>query len=112
DVKLLASLTLTALLRIRHTSTIEAISAQLRSTDPDIRWQAANALARIREGIAQAVPALLGLLADKNALVRAHAARALGVAKAAQSVEPLIKLLSDPDARVVANVTVALGAIS
>ncbi len=111
DVKLLASLTLTALLRIRQPSTVEAIAAQLRSTDPDIRWQAANALARIREGIAQAAPALLPLLEDKNPLVRAHAARALGVAKAKEAVERLIKMLADPDARVVANVIVALGAI-
>jgi cyclophilin family peptidyl-prolyl cis-trans isomerase/HEAT repeat protein len=111
DVKFLASLTLTALLRIRQPSSVEAITAQLRSTDPDIRWQAANALARIREGIAQAVPLLLPLLEDKNPLVRAHAARALGVAKAVGAVEPLIKLLADADARVVANAIVALGAI-
>jgi cyclophilin family peptidyl-prolyl cis-trans isomerase len=111
DVKMLASLTLTALLRMRQPSTIEAIAAQLRSTDPDIRWQAANALARIREGIQSATPALLGLLADKNALVRAHSARALGAAKAAAAVEPLIKLLADSDARVAANAIVALGAI-
>ena len=111
DVKMLTSLTLTALLRIRQPSTVEAITAQLRSTDPDIRWQAANALARIREGIAQAVPALLPLLEDKNPLVRAHAARALGIAKAKDAVERLIKMLADSDARVVANVIVALGAI-
>jgi peptidyl-prolyl cis-trans isomerase B (cyclophilin B) len=112
DVKLLTSLTLTALLRVRQPSAVEAITAQLRSTDPDIRWQAANALARIREGIAQSVPALLPLLEDKNPLVRAHAARALGVAKAAGAVEPLTRLLADADARVVANAIVALGAIS
>ncbi|HKP87567.1 MAG TPA: peptidylprolyl isomerase [Blastocatellia bacterium] len=111
DAKMLASLTITALLRVRHPSTVEAIAAQLRSPDPDIRWQAANALARIREGIQAAVPALTPLLADKNALVRAHAARALGVAKDAGAVEPLIKLLSDSDARVVVNAINALGAI-
>ncbi|MGA9769792.1 MAG: peptidylprolyl isomerase [Blastocatellia bacterium] len=111
DVKMLTSLTLTALLRIRQPSSVEAVTAQLRSTDPDIRWQAANALARIREGIAQAVPALLTLLEDKNPLVRAHAARALGVAKATGAVEGLVKLLADADARVVANAIVALGAI-
>lgn len=111
DAKLLTSLTLTALLRIRQPSSVEAITAQLRSTDPDIRWQAANALARIREGIAQSVPALLPLLEDKNPLVRAHAARALGVAKATEATGPLTKLLADSDARVVASVIGALGAI-
>jgi len=103
DAKLLASLTLTALLRIRQPSTVEAITAQLRSVDPDIRWQAANALARIREGLDAAVPTLLTLLEDKSLLVRAHAARALGVAKATPAVEPLIKLLGDKDERVAAD---------
>ena len=111
DQKLLVELTLTALLRIRHPGTVEAVAAQLRSPDPDIRWQAANALARIREGIQAAVPALLPLLDDTNALVRAHAARALGVAKATQAVDALVKRLSDTDPRVVASAINALGAI-
>ncbi len=111
DAKLTGSLALTALLRLRQASTIEAIAAQLGSPDPDLRWQAANALARIRDGIAPALPALLPLLGDKSSLVRANAARALGVAKAAQAVEPLIRLLADEDPRVAANAINALGAI-
>jgi cyclophilin family peptidyl-prolyl cis-trans isomerase len=112
DSKLLTSLTLTALLRVKQASTIPAIIAQLRSPDPDIRWQAANALARIREGMAPAVAALMTLLEDKEPLVRATAARALGVAKDAKAVEPLIKLLADSDERVVASAITALGAIA
>lgn len=112
DEKLIGSMALTALVRIKQPSTVAAIAAQLRSPDADLRWQAANALARIREGISVAVPALLPLLDDKEALVRAHAARALGVAKATQAVEPLIKLLADKDDRVVANTINALGAIA
>jgi cyclophilin family peptidyl-prolyl cis-trans isomerase len=111
DSKLIASMALTALLKIRQPSTVEAIAAQLRSPDADLRWQAANALARIREGILVAIPSLLPLLEDKEALVRASAARALGAAKATQSVTPLIRLLADNDERVVANATSALGAI-
>jgi cyclophilin family peptidyl-prolyl cis-trans isomerase/HEAT repeat protein len=111
DDAFIGSLALTALLRMRQPSTINAIIAQLQSGDADVRWQAANALARLREGIAPAVPALIPLLDDKAALVRAHAARALGVAKSAQSVEPLIRLLGDADGRVVANAINALGAI-
>ncbi|MEW6125680.1 MAG: HEAT repeat domain-containing protein [Acidobacteriota bacterium] len=111
DSKMIASLTLTALLRIRQASTIPAIINQLRSTDADLRWQAANALARIRENIAPAVPNLIPLLEDRDALVRAQAARALGVAKDAKAVEPLIKLLTDKDERVVASAINALGAI-
>ncbi|HKP14400.1 MAG TPA: peptidylprolyl isomerase [Blastocatellia bacterium] len=109
--KLLVELTLTALLRVRQPTTVEAITTQLRSPDPDIRWQAANALARIRDGIQAAVPQLLPLLEDTNALVRAHAARALGVAKAPQAVDGLIKRLGDTDQRVTASAIGALGAI-
>ncbi|MEN3335848.1 MAG: hypothetical protein V7641_5213 [Blastocatellia bacterium] len=109
--KLLVELTLTALLRVRQPATVEAIATQLRSPDPDIRWQAANALARMREGIQTAVPGLLPLFDDTNPLVRAHAARALGVAKATQAVDGLIKLLADADARVTASAINALGNI-
>jgi cyclophilin family peptidyl-prolyl cis-trans isomerase/HEAT repeat protein len=111
SARLLASLALTALLRIKQASAVEAISLQLSSTDADLRWQAANALARIREGISAAVPSLLPLLDDKDALVRANAARALGVAKAAHALDPLIRLLADKDERVVAASINALGAI-
>ncbi|MEK6301981.1 MAG: peptidylprolyl isomerase [Acidobacteriota bacterium] len=112
EAKLKGAFALTALLRLRQPSTIEAIAAQLRSWDPDLRWQAANALARIRDGIAPAAPELLSLLADKNPLARASAARALGVAKAAQAIEPLIRLLADEDSRVAANAISALGTIA
>ena len=111
EAKLRGSLALTALLRLKQPQTIDAIAAQLRSPNADLRWQAANALARIRDGIAPSVPVLLPLLADKNSLVRANAARALGVAKAAQAVEPLTRLLADEDSRVTANAVNALGAI-
>jgi cyclophilin family peptidyl-prolyl cis-trans isomerase/HEAT repeat protein len=111
DARLVGSLALTALLSIRQASTVEAITAQLRSSDPELRWQAANALARIREGIAAAVPALLPLLEDKDALARANAARALGIAKSTQAIDSLLKLLADKDERVVAAAVNALGSI-
>jgi len=111
DAKLAGSAALTALLRLRQASAVEAIAAQLRSPDADLRWQAANALARIRDGIETAAPALLPLLDDKEPLARANAARALGVAKAPQAVAPLIKRLADKDERVVASAITALGAI-
>src|SRR5512143_3975479 len=66
DARLVGSMALTALLRIRQSSTVEAVAAQLRSPDADLRWQAANALARIRDGVATAVPALLTALDDKE----------------------------------------------
>ncbi|HVF90183.1 MAG TPA: peptidylprolyl isomerase, partial [Blastocatellia bacterium] len=92
-------------------SSVGPIASQLGSADPEMRWQAANALARIREGIAAAVPALLPLLADKDPMVRASAARALGAARDNRAVLPLAGLLNDPDRRVAANAVTALGAI-
>src|SRR5437763_5531832 len=112
DHKLLVELTLTALLRLRQPTTVEAIATQLHSPDPDIRWEAANALARIRDAIQPAAPQLLPLLDDSNPLVRANAARALGVAKATQAVDGLIKRLGDADARVAASAINALGTVN
>lgn len=111
DAKMVATLTLTALLRIKQPSFIDAIANQLRSKDAEVRWHAANALARIREGVTGATPLLLPLLTDADPLVRANAARALAVTKDASAVAPLIKLLADPDERVVASAVNALGAI-
>jgi cyclophilin family peptidyl-prolyl cis-trans isomerase/HEAT repeat protein len=112
DAKFMASLALTALLRLKKARAIEAIAHQLRSPDADLRWQAANALARIGEGISVAIPTLITLLTDDDPLVRAHAARALGVGKDKSAVEALIRLLGDADERVVASSTVALGLIA
>lgn len=118
NARLLGSMALTALLRIKQPSSVEAITLQLRSSDPELRWQAANALARIREGISAAVPSLLPLLEDTDPLVRANAARALGAVKTPQAPPPpqaidaLLKLLGDKDERVVAAAINALGAIA
>ncbi len=111
DEKFIASMAITALLKIKLPSSIAALSAQLRSPDADLRWQAINAIIRIRDGIAATVPALLPLLDDKDALVRAYAARALGVAGDKQAVEPLMRRLTDADHRVVVNTINALGAL-
>lgn len=111
DKKLLASLTITALMRLRSAASVEPLTRQLKSGDADILAQAANALARIRQPIASAVPALLEALNDRDADVRANAARALGASKDARSVEPLIKLLEDKNNRVRANAIGALAAI-
>jgi cyclophilin family peptidyl-prolyl cis-trans isomerase/HEAT repeat protein len=108
----IASKALTALLRLKQPDSVGAVARQLKSPDARLRWQAANALARIREGVTIAVGSLLPLLGDSEPLVRAHAARALGVAKAGSAVEPLLRLLRDHDERVVASAIVALGSIA
>jgi cyclophilin family peptidyl-prolyl cis-trans isomerase/HEAT repeat protein len=111
EKKLIGCMALTALLRLKSSASVEPISAQLRSQSADLRWQAANALARIGEGLTPVVPALLAAAADPDSQVRAHAARALGVAKDTRAVEPLIRMLSDEQQGVVAEVISALGRI-
>ncbi|MGE0887412.1 MAG: HEAT repeat domain-containing protein [Blastocatellales bacterium] len=111
DEKLLAGLAITALMRMQVGVSVEPLTEQLKSSDADIRAQAANALARIRQPIESAVPALLEALNDSDHNVRANAARALGVSKDARAVEPLIKLLNDKSEQVQVNAIRALAAI-
>lgn len=110
--KLLVTLTITALLRLRATAAVAPLTRQLRADDHDIRAQAANALARLRQPLNEAVPALLAALNDKAADVRANAARALGASKDVRAVEPLIKLLDDKSEQVQANTIRALAALN
>ena len=75
----LTGLLITALMRIRSASSVEPLTLQLKSRNPEIRSQAANALSRLRLPIATSVPALIKSLRDADEDARANAARALGV---------------------------------
>lgn len=94
--KLLASLTITALMRVRLPSSVEPLTQQLTARDADLRAEAGNALFRLRHPLDSAGPALLATLTDRAVNVRANSARALGLSKAASAFEPLVKLLHDP----------------
>jgi len=111
DQKLLSSLTITALMRLRNPASVEPLAQQMKSKDADFRAQAANALARLRQPIGSAVPVLIEALSDGDVDVRANAARALGAGKDAHAVEPLIKLLNDKNDRVQVGAVRALAAI-
>ena len=112
EQKPLTSLTIPALMRIRSPASVEPLTRQLKSNDAEIRAQAANALARLRQSIEGAVPALIEALNDGDADARANAARALGVSKDARTVEPLVKLLGDKNDRVQVNAVRALAALN
>src|SRR5262245_60136105 len=111
EQKHLTSLTIAALMRIRSPASVEPLARRLKSNDAEIRAQAANALARLRQPIDAAVPALIEALNDGDADVRANAARALGASKDARAVEPLLKLLDDESERVEVNAVRALAAL-
>ena len=112
DAKFIGSMAITGLTRIKEPSTLPALAGELRSPDADLRWQAANAVSRIGQGLGPFVPALISLFSDNDPLVRAHSARALGVAKDGRAVDALVKALADQDERVVADAIVALGRIA
>jgi cyclophilin family peptidyl-prolyl cis-trans isomerase/HEAT repeat protein len=112
DEKLLACLVIAALMRLQVGVSVEPLVRQLKSTDADVRAQAANALARLRQPIEGAVPALIEALNDGDADTRANAARALGVSKDARAVEPLVGLLGDKSDRVQVNAVRALSALN
>src|SRR5262245_43903358 len=44
DTRLVGSMALIALARIKQATTVDKIAAQLKSPDPELRWQAANSL--------------------------------------------------------------------
>jgi cyclophilin family peptidyl-prolyl cis-trans isomerase/HEAT repeat protein len=94
--KLFASLTITALMRVRLPSSVEPLAKQLKSRDADIRAEAGNALFRLRHPLDAAVPTLLTTLSDRAVNVRANSARAIGLSKDARAYEPLMTLLRDP----------------
>ena len=112
DQKLFSSLTITALMRLRNPASVEPLAGQLKSKDANIRAQAANAIARLRQPIERAIPALIAALNDGDADARANAARALGASKDARAVEPLIKLLGDKNDRVQVSAVRALAALN
>ena len=114
DQKLMTSLAITALMRLRVPASVEPLAAQLKSFDADIRAEAGNALFRLRAPIEAAIPALLEAAADKDRNVRANAARALGLSKSkdASIVRKLYSLINDPDDQVRTNAARGLSALA
>ncbi len=114
DELLLGSLSVVALLRLKRPESTAPIASMLASRSTVLRWQAANALARLRPDVSaapDAVSRLVEMLKASDAVERANAARALGGMKAKSAVDPIAPLLDDPDDRVRASAVRALGAI-
>lgn len=110
--RLLAALTITALMRLKLPSVVEPLTSQLKSRDAEIRAAAANALFRSGHPLERAVSALLELLADRDTDVRANSARALGLSKAANAFDPLVNLLNDANERVQVSAVRSLVAVA
>lgn len=115
EQKLMTSLAITALMRLRVPASVEPLAAQLKATDADIRAEAGNALFRLRAPIESVIPALLEAATDKDRNVRANAARALGLSKNNKDtiiVRKLYSLLNDPDDQVRTNAARGLSTLA
>ena len=102
---------LTAALRARPANAGSTVMKFLSSTDPRIRADAANTLARLKAK--EANEQLRSLLStDSEPIVRANAARALGAAEDAASLDALSARVSgDTDERVRVSAIRALGSL-
>jgi len=105
-----ALLGLTAALRSRPPDAGPTIAKFLSSSNPRVRADAANALARLRlkDGLEQ----LRKLTSDVDPIVRANALRVLGLSEDKQSYDTLLShALDDKDSRVRVNATRALASL-
>ncbi len=102
---------LTAALRSRPANAGPTIAKFLSSSNPRVRADAANALARLR--LKDGIQPLRSLLAsDSDPIVRANAARVLGIAEDKNSYEALLShALRDIDSRVRVNAVRALASL-
>ena len=100
-----------ALWRLADTTAVGPLLAHLKERDASVRWRIVWALEKLPlpERIS---PKLEPLLRDKDALVRAHAARTLGRLKARRSVAPLVAACKDKDDAVKVNALRSLALIA
>lgn len=107
----LVLLSLTATLRARPENAGKLVAEFLSHSQPRVRADAANALARLRakEGNEQLRKLLVG---DSDPIVRANAARVLGATEEKAAFDGLLeRALSDKDSRVRVSAIRALGAL-
>ncbi len=105
-------LTITALMRLRSQTAIEALRQQIRSGDAVVRAYAVNALSRSRRPIAAAYADLAAAASDSDAMVRANVARALGETGQREAFGVISGLLLGADERVRVNAVRGLATLN
>jgi cyclophilin family peptidyl-prolyl cis-trans isomerase/HEAT repeat protein len=101
---------LTATLRAKSENAGPIVAEFLHYSDPRIRSDAANTLARLKLKDGNAELRQL-LVSDRDAVVRANAARVLGITEDKDSFELLTGALNDKDSRVRVSAIRALGSL-
>ncbi len=96
-----------SLWRLADTSATDALIAALSERDPAVRWRVVYALEKLPAS-ARRVNAVVPLLHDPDALVRAHAARTLGRLKSPLASANLRAALDDDAPAVIVNAVRAL----
>ena len=96
-----------SLWRLADSSAAGALIDALGERDASVRWRVVYALEKLPLPV-RIVPAVSPLLADPDALVRAHAARTLGRLKSPLATAALTHALGDADAAVIVNAVRAL----
>ncbi|MCC6349316.1 MAG: HEAT repeat domain-containing protein [Candidatus Eisenbacteria bacterium] len=100
-----------ALWRLADTSAARPLLRHLRDRDAAMRWRVVYALEKLPLPVLIA-PSVEPLLGDRDALVRAHAARTLGRLKARRAEGPLLAALADSVPAVRVNALRALQQIA
>ena len=94
EQKFAATMAINALYKSKADTAVPLLAAYLKIKDDDLRFQAANALARMRTAAAPAADSLLAGLSDSNPLVQISCARALAAIKEKRATEALLRLLN------------------
>jgi HEAT repeat protein len=90
---------------------VAELEQMLEDASPAVQAQGALGLSRLGSEAKDAVPALLNTLTRPNALVREHAALALGRIGSPEALPGLIRALRDPEWTVRRHAALALGRI-
>jgi HEAT repeat protein len=94
--------------QLKDPRAIQPLVTAMHAGDSDLCWSAAAALGTIG---GEAVEALIDLLRDRDASVRANTAWALGIPNDPRALEPLINALKDSDPNVRHNSAESLGGL-
>lgn len=97
--------------RLADSTAVEPLIGRLKEPDPAVRWRVVYALEKVAAPRLVVTPVSF-MLRDRDALVRAHAARTLGRQKSALARTALLEACGDDSSAVIVNAVRALQQIA